>query len=84
MLLLDDMPFKSMFNDSYSAIFLELFDNLRGEDQYLLRSIFPYLENLHSSGYDVPTFVEHDPFGRIRCIDQNNLKLFKMLFVKCN
>ncbi len=46
------------------------------------RSIFPYLENLHSFRYSVPTFVEHNPFGRSRCIDWNNLGLFKMLFVK--
>jgi hypothetical protein len=33
---------------------------------------------------DVPTFVEHNPFGRIRCIDQDNQGLLKMLFVKCS
>ncbi len=63
---------------------MESFYDLRGEDQYLLGFVFPYLENLHSSRYDVPTFVEHNPFGRIRCTDQNNPRLFKMLFVKCS
>jgi len=26
--------------------------------------------------YRVPTFVEHNPFGRIKCIDQDNPRLF--------
>jgi hypothetical protein len=50
----------------------------------LLGSIFLYLENLHSSGYDDPTFIEHNPFGRIICINLNNPRLFKMLFMKCS
>jgi hypothetical protein len=45
---------------------------IHGEDQYLLGSVFPYFEIFHSSKYNVPTFVEHNPFGRIRCIDHNN------------
>jgi hypothetical protein len=84
MLLVDDAPYKNMFNGPYSAIFLESFDGCRGEDQCLLGSILPYLENLQLSRYDVPTFVEHNPFGRISCIDRNNLGLFKMLFLKCS
>jgi hypothetical protein len=35
MLLVHDMPYKNMFNGPYSAIFLELFDNHHGDDQYL-------------------------------------------------
>jgi hypothetical protein len=58
-----------MFNGPYNAIFLESFDGFCGEDQYLLGSVLPYLENLHLSGYGVPTFVEHNPFGRIKCIN---------------
>jgi hypothetical protein len=46
----------------------------------LLGFVFPYLENLHSFGYCVPTFVEHNPFGRIRCNDWNNSRLFKCYF----
>jgi hypothetical protein len=75
-LLINDAPYKSMFNNLYSATFLESFDGLHGEDQCLLGFVFPYLENLDSSGYDVPTFVEHNPFGRIRCIDRNHPRLF--------
>jgi len=77
------MPYKSMFNGLHSAIFLESSDGHCGEDQYLLGFIIPYLEHLHSFRYNVPTFVEHNPFGRIRCIDQDNPRLLKMLFVKC-
>jgi hypothetical protein len=61
---------------------LESTNSCYGEDQYLLGFIFPYLENLHSYGYDVPTFVEHNPFGRIRSMDRNNPRLFKMIFLK--
>jgi hypothetical protein len=60
---------------------LESFDGLFGEVQYLLEFILLYLENLHSSRYDVPTFVEHNSFGRIKGI---NPRPFKMLFVKCS
>jgi hypothetical protein len=58
--------------------FLESFDGHCGEDQYLLRIILPYLENLHSLRYGVPTFVEHTPFARNRCIDRDHLGLFEM------
>ncbi len=34
---------KNMFNDPYSAFFLESFDDLRGEDQYLLGFVLPDL-----------------------------------------
>jgi hypothetical protein len=84
MLLVDNMPYKSMYNGPYNANFLQSLDNLCGEDQYLLGFAFPHLENFHSSGYIVPTFVEHNPFSRTTCIDQDNLGPFKMLFVKCS
>jgi hypothetical protein len=35
----------------------------------LLGFVLPYLENLHSFEYDVPTFVEHNPFSKIICIN---------------
>ncbi len=81
-LFVNNTPHKNMFNGPYSAIFLDSFDDRCGEDQYLSGSVIFYLENLDLSEYNVPTFVEHNPFGRIRCIDQDNLGLFKMLFVK--
>jgi hypothetical protein len=42
MLLVDDMPYKSMFNNSYNAIFVKSFDDLRKEDQYLLGFVLLY------------------------------------------
>jgi hypothetical protein len=72
MLFVDNTPYKNMFNNVYSANFFKSFDDLSGEDQYLLRSIFLNFKNLHSFGYNVPTLVEHNPFGRIRCINPNN------------
>jgi hypothetical protein len=46
-MFVDDTPYKSMFNNPYSAIFLESFDSIHGEDRYLLGSIIFYMENLH-------------------------------------
>ncbi len=60
---------QNMFNGPYNAIFWDSVDGRCGEDHYLLGFVFPYLENLHSFGYYVPTFVEHNPFGKIRCND---------------
>jgi hypothetical protein len=68
-LLVDNMPHKNIFIGPYNVIFLDSFDGHYGEDHYLLGFVFLYLENLHSFGYGVPTFVAHNPFGRIRCID---------------
>jgi hypothetical protein len=42
------------------------------------------LENLHLFGYGVFTFVEHNSFRSNRWLDQDNTRLFQMLFVKCN
>jgi hypothetical protein len=45
-LLIDYAPYKSVFNNLYNAIFFKSFDGFHGEDQCLLGSIIPYLENL--------------------------------------
>jgi hypothetical protein len=59
---------------------LESFDDICGEDWYLLGSILSYLENLHSSIYGVPIFVEHNFFGSIKCINLDNPWILKMLW----
>ncbi len=82
-LFIDDTPYKIMFNRPYSAIFWD-FDDFRGEDHYLLKTIIPYLEFLHLFGYGVFTYVKHNPFGRIEYINCDDPKQFKMLFVNCN
>jgi hypothetical protein len=40
---------------SFSAIFLEYFDDVCGKDHYLLGIIFLYLQSLHLFEYDVFT-----------------------------
>jgi hypothetical protein len=57
-LLIDDIPYKNMFNGPYNAIFLESFDSLRGEDHYVLGIVLFYLESLHFSGYGVSTSTQ--------------------------
>jgi hypothetical protein len=58
-----------MFNGPFSAIILEYFDGSCG-DNYLLGTIFPYLESLHFSKYGVLTvFVWDNPFSSIRSIN---------------
>jgi hypothetical protein len=42
------------------------------------------LESFHLSRYGVSTCVQHNPFGRIRYINCNDLGQFKMLFLKCS
>jgi hypothetical protein len=47
-----------MFNEPYNAIFLESsFDDLHGEDNYLLGHVLLYLEFLHLFEYGVSTYV---------------------------
>lgn len=73
-LLVNNAPYKSMFNELYNAIFLEFnFDDLHGEDNYLLGHVLPYLEFFHLSKYGVSTYVQHNPFCRIICINCNDL-----------
>ncbi len=78
-LFIDDTPYKSMFNRPSSAIFLD-FDDLRGDDHYLLRTIIPYLESLHLSRYGVFTYVQNNPFGRIKYINCDDPGQFKMVY----
>ncbi len=54
----NNAPYKSMFNEPYNAIFLESsFDDLHGEDNYLLGHVHLYLEFLHLFEYGVSTYV---------------------------
>ncbi len=68
----------------YSAIFLESFDNIRGEDRYLLGSIPLYLEIFIRLDMVFPPLLNINPFSRNRCINPDNSRLFKILFVKCS
>jgi hypothetical protein len=83
-LLINETLYKSMFNMPYSAIFFESFDGFRGEDNYLLGIVLPYLKSHHFSRYGIFTYVQHNPFGRSCWIDCNDHQQFKMLFLKCS
>jgi hypothetical protein len=64
-LLINDMLHKSMFNPPCNAIFFETFYRFRTNGNYLLDTIFPYLESLHSFGMWVYKFVELNHFNSI-------------------
>ncbi len=49
-LLVNDMPYKSLFNLPFNAIFLETFYKSQVDGDYLLKTVFLYLEALHSFG----------------------------------
>jgi hypothetical protein len=78
-LLIDDMPYKSLFNDSCSAIFLESFEGSHNHGNYLLSIVLLYLVSLHSSKFSVQTYIRHNPFGNIRRINHNDF-YYNMLF----
>lgn len=46
-LLIDDMTHNNMFNPPFSAIFYQTFYLSKANDNYLLGTIFLYLESLH-------------------------------------
>jgi hypothetical protein len=48
-LLINETPYKNLFSMPFSAIFLEYFDSVCGEDHYLLGIVLLYLESLHLS-----------------------------------
>jgi hypothetical protein len=57
-LLVDDISYKSMFNESFNAIFVKTFDTSnRDPNDYLTFTILPYLECFHHFGISVSTFV---------------------------
>ncbi len=86
-LLIDDTPYKSMFNGPYTAIFEKSFDGYGRDDNYLLHIILPYLEYLHHSKYGVITFVYDNPFGRIKSVTchsiLDNIKCYTNIVVIC-
>jgi hypothetical protein len=64
----DDTPYKFIFNDSCSVIFLESFESTDSNGDYLLSTVLPYLVLLHSSKFNVQTYMKPNPFGTIRSI----------------
>jgi hypothetical protein len=82
MLLVDDMPYRICLNLPSNAIFIESYEYLPKEDNYLMKTILPYLEFLHNFVLNVPTFVEFNLFSAIRIIKEGDVR-FQTLFRKC-
>ncbi len=61
-LLVDNTPYRTYLSPPFNAIFVEFYGYAPKEDNYLMRTLFPYLEFLHYFGFSVPTFVELYPF----------------------
>jgi hypothetical protein len=86
-LLIDDTPHKSMFNPPCSAIFFKTFYGSLINGNYLLGTIFPYLELLDSSRMQVYKFVELNALGNITNVppdDPQYEKLNGFFLVKCD
>ncbi len=45
-MLVDDTPYKSLFNEPFNAIFVETFQGFHIDSNYMLADLFPYLEVL--------------------------------------
>jgi len=81
-LLVDDTLCKTYLNPPFNAIFVESYEYVPKEDNYLMKVLFMYLKFLHYSGFNVPMFVEFYRFGTIKIMKEDNVK-FWMLFEKC-
>jgi len=61
-LLIYDTPYKSIFNDLCSVVFLELFESSCNNGEiHLLFIVFNYLVSFHSFRFN----VRHNPFGTV-------------------
>ncbi len=69
-------------NPPFNAIFVESYENLPKEDNYFMKTFLQYLEFIHYSRLNVPTFVEFYPFNAIKSIKVDNVR-FQTLFEKC-
>jgi hypothetical protein len=78
-LFVDDMPYKSTSNDLCSVVFWKLFEGSCSDGDDLFSIVFPYLVSLHSFGFNVHTYIRHNPFGIIRSINRNDF-YYNMLF----
>ncbi len=67
-------------NPHFNVIFVEFYEEQKKKK--LVSTIIPYLELFHQFGFNVPIFVEDNPFGTIRNIIEDDVK-YKTLFEKC-
>jgi hypothetical protein len=69
-------PFRICLNPPFNAIFVESYEDVSKEDNYLMKILFPYLEFFHYLGLNVPTFVDFYPYGAIRFLSRKTMLNF--------
>jgi len=69
-------------NPPFNAIFVKSYEDLPKKDNYLMKTLFPYLEFFHYFGLNVPTFVELYSFGAIKSFKEDDVR-FWTLVKKC-
>jgi hypothetical protein len=80
-LLVDDMPYRTCLNPPCNAIYVESYEYMPKEN-YLMKTLLPYLKFFHYFGLSLPTFVELYPFNAIKSMKEDDVR-FRMLFKKC-
>jgi len=82
-LLVHDTPYKTCYlNSPFNVIFVESYEYVPKEANYLMKTLLPYLKFPHYSRLNVPTFVELYPFNAIRSLKEDDVR-FWMLCEKC-
>ncbi len=76
------MPYKTYLNPPFNAIFVEFYEYMPKENNFLMKILFLYFEFFHYFGLTVPTFVNFYPFNTIRSIKEDDVR-FRTLFEKC-
>jgi hypothetical protein len=64
-MLVDDTPYRFCLNPPFNAIFVESYEYVLKEDNYLMNFFFLYLNFFHYSWFSVPMIVELNPFGAL-------------------
>jgi hypothetical protein len=76
------MLYKSCQNPPFNVIFIESYEDMPKEENYLLGIFLPYIESFHYSEFTVATFVENYAFDAIRSLKKDDVK-FWTLFEIC-
>ncbi len=81
-LLVDETHYRTCLNPLFNAIFVDSYEYMPKEDNYLMTTLLSYLKFLYNSRLNVPTFVEFYTFSTINDIKEDNVR-FRTLFEKC-
>jgi len=73
-LLVDNTLYKTYLNLPFNAIFIKSYEDMPKEDNYLMKTLLPYLEFFHYSRLSVPTFVELYHFGDIKSFKEDDVE----------